>query len=312
MARYVFGVDVGGTTVKIGFFKNNGELIDKWEISTRTENNGKDILPDIAKEIKCKLEKMNLLSDDVDGIGIGVPGPVLQDGTVNKCVNLGWDIFNIEEQLFDLTKIKVKAGNDANIAALGEMWQGGGKGYKNVVMITLGTGIGGGVIIDEQIISGTNGAAGEIGHIHIEDNEDNECGCGKKGCLEQYASANGIVKVANKFLKEDDSECLLRDIKNFTAKDIFECAKNGDEVSLKIVEEISKILGKATAQISCVVDPEVFVIGGGMSKAGGILVNNISKYYKEYCFHACENTEFKLAKLFNDAGIYGGAKLVLK
>lgn len=311
MANYVFGIDVGGTSVKIGFFKISGKLLKNWEIPTRIECNGKNILPDIANEINKTIREMSISNSDIKGIGIGVPGPVLKDGTVNKCINLGWGVFNIEKELENLTNIKVKAANDANIAALGEMWQGGGKGYKNVVMLTLGTGIGGGIIIDEKIISGINGAAGEVGHIHICDDEEEICGCGKKGCLEQYASANGIVKVAKKCLLEKGENSTLRDIKNFTSKDIFECAKNNDTISLEIIEYVSKILGKSIAQIACVANPEVFVIGGGMSKAGDILINNISKFYKQYAFHACVNTEFRLAKLSNDAGIYGGARLVL-
>ena len=198
MKRYAFGVDIGGTTVKMGLFETAGTLLETWEIPTDTSDNGKNILPDIAKAVSAKLEEKKLSPLDIEGIGMGVPGPIGPDGTVLKCVNLGWGVFNVEEELNRLTGFKVKAGNDANVAALGEMWQGGGKGFRDLVMVTLGTGVGGGVIINEKILAGTNGAAGEIGHIPMRDDETECCGCGKKGCLEQYASATGIVRMTKK------------------------------------------------------------------------------------------------------------------
>ena len=162
MKRYAFGVDIGGTTVKMGLFETNGNLLDTWEIPTRTIDKGRYILSDIASETAAKLSEKDISALDVEGIGIGVPGPVSSDGTVLKCVNLGWGIFNVEDELNRLTGFKVKAGNDANVAALGEMWQGGGMGFKNLVMVTLGTGVGGGIIIDGRILTGLNGAAGEL------------------------------------------------------------------------------------------------------------------------------------------------------
>jgi len=198
MKKYSVGVDIGGTTVKIGIFKSEGELLKKWEIPTDKNENGTHILGDIAESIEKVLKEENISKDDVHGIGMGVPGPVKADGTVVKCVNLGWGIFNVEQALESIIGLKVKAANDANIAALGESWQGGGKGYDSMVMVTLGTGVGGGVIIDGKILAGINGAAGEIGHIKVSDEETEECGCGKKGCLEQYASATGVVRCAKK------------------------------------------------------------------------------------------------------------------
>jgi glucokinase len=309
--NYGFGIDIGGTTIKMGLFKVDGSLIEKWEVDTRREENGKYILIDIAKEINDKLEEKGIQKNDVIGVGLGVPGPVGSDGTVLKCVNLGWGIFNVEETLSELIDLPVKAGNDANVAALGEMWQGGGKGYKNVVMVTLGTGVGGGIIIDGNIISGTNGAGGEIGHIKVVKNETETCGCGKKGCLEQYASATGIVKEAKKLLNSKERPSLLRNYSEITAKLIFDAAKEGDELANILVEDLGEKLGGTLASVSCVCDPEVFVIGGGVSKAGMILINVIRKHFIEKAFHACEGTKFELAKLGNDAGIYGGAKLVL-
>ncbi len=313
MKKYAFGVDIGGTTVKMGFFETNGNLLDTWEIPTRTIESGKYILGDIAEAVEQKLEEKRISKLDVEGIGMGVPGPVGPDGTVLKCVNLGWGIFNVENELGQITGFKVKVRNDANLAALGEMWQGGGKGYKDMVMVTLGTGVGGGIIINEHILSGTNGAAGEIGHIPIRDNETETCGCGKKGCLEQYASANGIVHMTRQYLMANPLvETVLRDMPDISSKDIFDAAKDGDRVALAMVDEVGCLLGKALASIACVVNPEAFVIGGGMAKAGDIVLDTIKKYYTQYAFHAACETVFKRAELSNDAGIYGGVRLVLE
>ena len=312
MKKYAFGADVGGTTVKMGLFETSGVLIDTWEIPTVTENDGASILPDISRTIAEKMEEKGISTDEVEGVGMGVPGPVGSDGTVFKCVNLGWGVMNVEKILSELTGFKVKAGNDANVAAMGEMWQGGGKGFKNVVMVTLGTGVGGGIIIDGKIIPGVHGAGGEIGHMPTCDDETETCGCGKKGCLEQYASANGFTRITKKYLAENpDVETVLRAAPEVSSKVIFDAAKDGDEVALHMIDEVGKILGKALAIISCVVDPEVFVLGGGMSKAGTILTDCIEKYYKEYAFHASGETEIKLATLGNLAGIYGGVGMLL-
>lgn len=312
MKQYAFGVDIGGTTIKMGLFTTTGDLIEKWEIPTRTEENGKNILVDIAGAIEDKLKEKEISKLDVEGIGIGVPGPVGEDGTVMKCVNLGWGVFNVEIELQGLIGLKVKAGNDANVAALGEMWQGGGKGYKNLVMVTLGTGVGGGVILNEKIIAGSDGAGGEIGHLHMIDGEKEECGCGNHGCLEQYASANGIARVTRKYLEEHDDKTSLRSLDAINSYTIFKEARAGDAVALKMVEEVAALLGKGLAQIACVVNPQVFVIGGGMSKAGDILIEAIQKYYQKYAFHASRDTYFKLAELSNDAGMYGGVRLILE
>lgn len=307
MAKYVFGVDIGGTTVKIGVFTDDGKLLDKWEIPTRTDEGGKYILSDIAESVEDRRVEMGIDKKDVLGVGMGVPGPVRADGTVLRCVNLGWGIFNVEEELSKLTGYVVKAGNDANMAALGEMWQGGGKGHRNIVMVTLGTGVGGGIIINGKMISGVNGAGGEIGHICVNDSETEKCGCGNTGCLEQYTSATGIVRSANILLNTTDKPSKLRTVQYISAKEIFDAAKDGDELAASLVENHGKVLGKALAQIACVVDPEIFVIGGGVSRAGDILVDTTKKYFLEYAFHACRTTQFALATLGNDAGIYGGA-----
>lgn len=311
MKKYAFGVDVGGTTVKMGFFSSEGELLDKWEIKTNTIDHGSHIIPDVAASISEKLAAENLTGDDVIGVGVGVPGPVNAAGDVLECVNLGWGTFNLEEELTRQTGLYCRAGNDANVATLGEMYKGGGEGHKNLVMLTLGTGVGGGIIINGQILAGTRGAAGEIGHMPVKEDETAECGCGKKGCLEQYASANGIARVTKLCLAESDEDTVLRKLDNVTSKDIFDAAKEGDAFAVRMVENLGKMLGIACARIAAVVDPEVFVIGGGVSKAGSILTDVIKKYYTQFAFKASREAKIVLAKLGNDAGIYGGVKMVL-
>ena len=311
MANYVFGVDIGGTSVKIGLFSVDGELLDKWEITTRTDDGGAYILGDIAASVQAKMEEKSIAKADVLGVGMGVPGPVREDGTVIKCVNLGWGVFNAADELGKLLDMKVKVGNDANMAALGEMWQGGGKGHENIVMVTLGTGVGGGIILNGKMLAGVNGAGGEIGHMTMDLAETDVCNCGKRGCLEQYASATGIVRMANKALNDSDRPSKLREVQYISAKEIFDAAKTGDDLAMELVDELGKKLGLAAAQIAAVVDPEVFVIGGGVSRAGQILIDATEKYFKQYAFHACKNTGFELAVLGNDAGMYGGAKAVL-
>lgn len=309
--KYAFGVDIGGTTVKMGLFDEEGTVLEKWEIPTNTENHGSAVLPDIAAEIEAKLAEKNIAKEDVCGIGVGVPGPVDRHGNVLRCVNLGWSEFNVEETLGEMTGLKVCAGNDANVAALGEMWKGGGKGHESIVMVTLGTGVGGGVIIDGHILAGANGAAGEIGHMPVNRHETECCGCGKKGCLEQYASATGIARMARQKLAQTERETMLRDIPDVTAKDVFDAAKSGDAVGLELVEELGERLGTALARIGAVCNPEAFVIGGGVSKAGTILTDVITKNYREVAFHAMTDTPIVLAELGNDAGIYGGVRMVL-
>ena len=311
MKKYAFGVDIGGTTCKIGFFETSGALIDKWEIKTNTENNGENILSDVAKAVDNKLAQEGISKDEVQGVGVGVPGPVRSDGVVNRCVNLGWGTVSVEEELGTLTGLKVKAGNDANVAALGEMWQGAGAGCKDVIMVTLGTGVGGGIIVDGKVVAGYNGAGGEIGHITVNNDEFEPCNCGQYGCLEQYASATGIVRVAKRKLAKTSEETSLREFTELTAKDIFDEAKAGDPIALELVDEVCEILGAALSNMACVVNPEVIVIGGGVSKAGEILTESIQKHYIETSFHACRDTKFVLAGLGNDAGMYGCVQMLL-
>ena len=311
MKQYVFGIDLGGTTVKLGLFTVEGELTDKWEIPTRTEHSGEHILPDIAASLKAKLEEKGIASAQIRGAGLGVPGAVLDDRFVKPCVNLnGWG-GDVAGMLSELCGCPVKAVNDANAAALGEMWLGGGKGYNNVVFVTLGTGVGGGIIVDGKLLAGVHGAGGEIGHIKMNPHETECCGCGKKGCLEQYASATGIVRMAGKLLAETDTPSSLREKETVTAKDVFDGAKAGDGLALKAVGIFADYLGRALANISCVCDPQIFVIGGGVSAAGQIIPDTVGEVFRAHAFPAAEETAFALASLGNDAGICGAARLVL-
>ena len=312
MHSYAFGVDVGGTTVKLGLFSRDGALLEKWEIPTRTQNNGENVLPDIVASIRSKLSEKNIAPQNVEGIGIGVPGPVSADFTVNKCVNLGWGVFNLKDEMNQLLPEipNVAAGNDANVATLGELWQGGGKGYQSAVMFTLGTGVGGGVVVDGKIVAGANGGAGEVGHMTVEPGETVPCACGKYGCLEQYASANGIVRMGKVMLSQCDKPSALRDLERFTAKDICDLARNGEEMAMDIVERFGEYMGRAMSYVACTADPDVFIVGGGMSRAGSIITDVMLKYYRKYAFHVSTGTSIALAKLGNDAGIYGCAKLI--
>ena len=310
MSKVIFGVDVGGTTVKLGCFDTVGNLLDKWEIPTRTEDKGSNIIGDIAGSILVKLAKDDIDKKDVVGIGIGVPGPVKSDGNVIVAVNLGWKDVNVSRELSELTDIPVKASNDANVAALGEMWKGGGQGYSNVVAVTLGTGVGGGIIVDGRIVNGATGAGGEIGHIHLEDNESETCGCGGHGCLEQYASATGIVRIARKKLADSSKDSVLRE-EEITAKSVWDAVKAGDELAVEVAGIYGEYLGKGLAAVADVVNPEIFVIGGGVSKAGRVVIEYMEPYFDRYVFPGAKNAKFALAKLGNDAGIYGAARLMI-
>jgi glucokinase len=314
MSKYVFGVDVGGTTIKLGLFDKDGELLDKWEVPTKTENGGEKILPDVAASIQRKMKEKSILKDEVIGVGLGAPGPIDAEGTVYVAVNLGWGTFSIRDTLSGLLDMKVKAGNDANIAALGEMWKGGGKGCKNLVAVTLGTGVGGGIIVNGEILTGTSGAGGEIGHIHVQDGETEVCGCGNTGCLEEYASATGIVRLARRALGATSEPSILRNrpVETLSAKAVFDAVKENDAVAIQIAEKFGEYLGKGLGVVAGVVNPEIFVIGGGVSKAGDILFDYIKPYFDKTVFKGCKNVEFALATLGNDAGIYGAAKLVLE
>ena len=304
---YKFGVDVGGTTVKIGLFSGDGKLEEKYEIATDKSGQGAHIIEHIAAKLDEIIAEKSYGILDCMGVGIGLPGPV-DRGMILGCVNLGWGIFSIVEEFSKaFHNVPVYAGNDANTAALGEYVAGAGKGMKNMMMVTLGTGVGGGIIIDGRILEGANGGAGEIGHIPVNPQEQDICGCGKKGCLEQYASATGIVRVAEKLRKENGNTALPA---GCTAKQVFDYAKEGDELAMQAVEELGRYLGLALASCACVLNPEGIVIGGGVSRAGKILLDVTEKNFQTYVFKPCRNVKFSLAELGNDAGIYGAAAMV--
>ena len=311
MGKYCFGIDVGGTSVKCGLFQTDGVLVEKWEIPTRKENSGEAILPDIAKTILDKIAERKLDKEEIDGVGIGVPGPVNERGEVPCAVNLFWGFKEVTKELTELTGLPSKAGNDANVAALGEAWKGAAAGAKNVILVTLGTGVGGGIIVDGKIVGGAHGAGGEIGHAAVDHEEKEACNCGNCGCLEQYASATGIVRLAKKALAESSEDSVLRNTESIEAKDVLDAFKSGDALAVRVMDEVGEKLGGALGIFAAVVDPDAIVIGGGVSKAGQPLINLIEKHYKKYAFSLCKDTPIVIASLGNDAGIYGAAKMVL-
>ena len=309
--KYGFGIDLGGTTVKIAYFDETGTMLDKWEIPTVTANDGAQILPDIAASILSYMDAHHIDKTTILGLGIGVPGPVNAKGVVNKCINLGWGVFNISEELTRLTGFPVKAGNDANVAALGEFWKGGGQDYDNVVFVTLGTGVGGGIVVEGNLLHGAHGSGAEIGHICVNPEETTPCNCGNYGCVEQYCSATGIVRLAKMYLTEKAITTGLGALENLTCKDIFDAAKESDEAALAILDRVYRYMGLFLANVCSTVNPEVVVIGGGVSKAGNMLVTGVEPYFHKHVFHAAGNVKFAIASLGNDAGAYGAFKLAL-
>ena len=289
MNKY-YGIDVGGTTIKLGLFSET-ELLEKWEIPTDTSDGGKNIIADIVRS----------LPGPAQGAAIGVPGAVLRDGTVNRCVNLGWGICRPGDEFAALSGIPCRMANDANVAAMGECWRGGGAGYESVLLVTLGTGVGGGIIYHGNIITGAHGAGAEIGHICIVPSETETCGCGNHGCLEQYCSATGISRLAR-----------MAGMGELTAKDVFDRAAAGDSTALSVVNTACDRLGQGIAAVCAVVDPEAVVLGGGVSKAGEFLRIRAEEAFQKYAFHACSETRVLLATLGNDAGIYGAARLAMQ
>ena len=309
--RYGFGVDLGGTTVKIAYFDEQGTMISKWEIPTVTADGGKQILPDIAASIRQFIEQKTIDPATIIGVGIGVPGPVSSKGVVNKCINLGWGVFNIAEDLSNLVGFPVKAGNDANVAALGEFWKGGGRGCDNMVFVTLGTGVGGGIVVEGRLLHGAHGSGAEIGHLVLNRDEAIPCNCGKRGCVEQYCSATGIVRLAKEAMEGVSELSRLHRANPLTCKDIFDAGKAGDALALQVLNQYYAYLGEFLANICCVVDPDAVVLGGGVSKAGQMLLDGTRPYFDKYVFHAASGARFALASLGNDAGAYGAFKLAL-
>lgn len=313
MQRYCFGADIGGTAIKIGLFSEKGDLLEKWEIPTRKEDEGSHILPDLALEIEKKCFERGILKDSIIGVGLDAPGPVSDDGMIHGCVNMCWGEFNFVDEFRQLTGIRnVKAGNDAKVAAFGEHWRGACQNGGSMVLVTLGTGVGGGIVINDKILQGANGAAGEIGHMVVKRGETEYCNCGKQGCLEQYASATGIVRLCKQYLNREDWPSVLRNTQEVTAKNVLDAAKAGDKLAAAVVDEVCRYLGMSLANVSCVVDTDMIVIGGGVSKAGSFLLEQIEKYHNQYAFSSSRGKRFEIAGLGNDAGIYGCARMILE
>ena len=310
--KYVFGADIGGTTVKRGLFTEKGDLLEKWEIPTVVGEEGKAVLRDVSEAVNDCIARHGIDRTEVLGVGAGIPGPVRSDGTVNRCVNLGWGVFNVNDALSQIIGLPVKSANDANVAALGEYWMGGGKGFKDMIFVTLGTGVGGAIIADGKIVAGANGAGGELGHMVIRPDEPEACACGRHGCVQQYVSATGIVRVVKQWLeKHADVKTEMRSAEKLTAKIIFDAAAAGDKAAIAALEDVYDAFGFFVAASCTVTDPEVVVIGGGVSKAGQPLLDGAKKGLEKYVFYPNVGTQFRLAELGNDAGIYGCCKLIL-
>lgn len=314
MGEGLLGIDVGGTAIKIAIVSQNGEIVSKWEIPTNTSDAGKHIVKDISVSIDSKLQELGETKSNFKGIGIGAPGFIhARTGFIYEAINIGWKNFDLKSQLKDAINLPVIVENDANIAALGEMWKGAGYGCKDLVCITLGTGVGGGVIVNGEIVHGSNGMAGEIGHITVIDN-DYPCNCGKKGCLETVASATGIVMLAMKDLTKHPESILYKNYSDYgfiTAKMVVEGVRDGDDFAAEIFDKACYYLGLAIANIATTINPSKIVLGGGVSKAGDLLLNSVSLYFKQFSLpRIYEATDLAIASLGNIAGVIGGAWLV--
>ncbi|GIN85485.1 glucokinase [Heyndrickxia sporothermodurans] len=317
LEKWIVGVDLGGTTTKLAFVQENGELIYQWEIDTDNSDAGKNILKNISESINQKLTYLKKEKDILLGIGMGAPGAVdINKGIIYEAVNLGWENrFPVVQILSDLTGLPVVIDNDANCAALGEMWRGAGQGSKDLVCVTLGTGVGGGIIVNRKIVHGAKGAAGEIGHITVIPENGSPCNCGKTGCLETVASATGISRIAVEAVQNENVESLLKQTyeKNgtITAKDVFDCVRENDLLAKEIVNKVSFYLGLALANIGNGLNPEKIVIGGGVSKAGDTLLTPLLTYFKKFSFTpVAQSTSIDLATLGNNAGVIGAAWLI--
>jgi glucokinase len=314
--KKLIGIDLGGTTVKFAILTEEGEIQQKWSIETDIQNEGKNIVPNIIESIEHRLDLYGLSAADILGIGMGSPGTVDRaQGTVIGAYNLNWSTLQpVKQQIEEGTGIPFSIDNDANVAALGERWKGAGEDGADVVFVTLGTGVGGGIIADGNLIHGKVGAGGEIGHIIVE-TDGYQCTCGNQGCLETVASATGVVRLARDFSEryagESELKWLIDDGQEVTAKTIFDQAKKGDKLALIVVDKFYYYLGLACGNIGNILNPETIVIGGGVSAAGEMLLKGVEEYFQKFAFPTVKtSTKLKLAQLGNDAGVIGAASLV--
>lgn len=306
MGRFTFGVDIGGTAVKVGLFSDTEELISQWQIPTRLVDHGAQILSDVKIAAEGILDGNGLTWADVAGIGLAVPGPVTEDGIVPLAVNLGWTDVNVRDEMKKLTGIeRIAVGNDAKTAALGEYRKGGWEAYHSMVLITLGTAVGGAVILDGQVLSGAFGAAGELSHIQVDPHETEPCACGRCGHLQQYVSTEAILK-----RYRQRCGCSAEVPNDLSVKDIFDAARSGERTALETIDEMAEKLGSAMAAVSCVIDPELYLIGGGISKAGEFLLEKLRAEFKKQAVPVSAAARIEAAKMGNDAGIWGAMYLV--
>ncbi|MFS1517926.1 ROK family glucokinase [Bacillus sp. SCS-151] len=316
--KWYVGVDIGGTTVKLAFVDNEGNIIEKWEIATDISDNGEHIVNHIAQAIDNKLALLQKSRKDLIGIGVGAPGPVnTATGVVYVAGNLGWENYSLKSHLEAITDLPVIVDNDANNAAAGEMWKGAGGGAEDLICVTLGTGVGGGIIANGELVHGINGAGGEIGHITSVLENGALCSCGKKGCIETIASATGIVRVAKEKLQQTTVPSKLRELSEqqgqISAKLVFDTAKEGDQLALEVIDYMAFHLGFVLASLANGLNPKKIIIGGGVSHAGAILVDKVTEQFNQFLFpRVAQGVSISLATLGNDAGVIGAAWLVKK
>lgn len=305
--RYGFGVDILGTHIKFGFFDETGKMLKKWQVALERGKDSSQVITAIAEEVDRCLSNYGIFEDDVIGIGVGVPGPVGSTGVVNKCVNFSWGVFNIDRALSGLTGLQVKSSNTANLSALGECWKG--QGSRNMVYMAMNTGLGGGIICEGNLVNGASGGAGEIGHIIVNKKETEACTCGKYGCVEQYCSPTGIVRVARRILAASKAPSILRNKRIFDYQDVLHAAADGDKLAKETMDQVYDFTGQALAAICCVTNPDTVVLGGEFCKIGQPAMDGIARAFRRYIFHANENVRFRFASLGQDDTIYGAFRL---
>lgn len=315
--KKIIGIDLGGTSAKFGIINLKGEIEKQWSIQTDVSEEGIHIIPNIIESVNSKLKSLHLRNDDFIGIGMGSPGIVNRKlGSVSGAYNLNWaNLQELKSPIEKATGIPFYIDNDANVAALGEQWVGAGNNHSNLVFITLGTGVGGGLISAGKLVRGANDAAGEIGHITVEP-DGYLCTCGKNGCLEQYASATGVMRIAydmsNQYTGNSRLKAEIDGGQLINSKRIFDLAKMEDELALAVTDRFGYYLSLALGNVANLLNPSAIILGGGVSKAGDFLLNIVRQKIKPFLFETIQDTvEIKNAELGNDAGIIGAASLVL-